>query len=85
MCGLRFLSRHDNFMPKAGSVVMSNKAVKLECPPHELTSEQLEFIRCWLDELEGQHRKEANNLIQLLMTGKVTDEEACKALDRLKD
>ena len=72
-------------MPKAGSVVMTNKVVKLEYPRQKLTSEQLEFIRCWLDQLEGHHRKEANKLIQLLMTGKVTDEEACKALDRLKD
>jgi hypothetical protein len=64
---------------------MTNKVVKLECPRQELTSEQLEFIRCWLDQLEGHHRKEANKLIQLLMTGKVTDEEACKALNRLKD
>jgi hypothetical protein len=73
-------------MPKAGFIVMTNKVVvKLECPRQELASEQLEFIRCWLDQLAGHHRKEANKLIQLLMTGKVTDEEACKALNRLKD
>ena len=31
MHGQRLLSRPDNFMPKAGSVMMSNEAVKLEC------------------------------------------------------
>ena len=63
---------------------MMNQAAKLEYPLQELDSEQLEFIRCWLDELNGPHRKEAQKLMNSLMAGKVTDEEACKALNRLK-
>lgn len=63
---------------------MKSKVAKIARKLQKLDSEQLKFIRCWLDELEGPRRKEAQKLMNSLMVGKVTDDEACKALHRIR-
>ena len=63
---------------------MKSRIAKLARKLQKLDAEQLKFIRCWLEELEGPNRKEASQFMKLLMAGKITDEEACKALSRIK-
>jgi uncharacterized protein YaaN involved in tellurite resistance len=60
---------------------MKDKVAKIACKLEKLDSEQLKLVRRWLDELEGRNRKEAYRLMQLVMAGEITNEEALAALD----
>jgi len=42
----------------------------------ELQTEQLELIRRWLDVLEGSNRKQAFELLNQVIDGNITNEEA---------
>ena len=42
----------------------------------DLQTEQLELIRCWLDVLDGSDRILAFELLNQVIEGKITNEEA---------
>ena len=55
------------------------------CRAQDPGSDQLLYIRRWLGELEGQNRKDAFELLNLVMEGKISDEEAFTVLDMKHD
>ena len=75
---------HDVFIQQYGLQLMKSKVARIAHKLQKLDGEQLEFIRCWLNELEGPNRTEAHQLMKLLMADKITDEEACRALYSIK-
>ena len=61
---------------------MDDKTAKIACTLQGFESEELESIRRWRDELEDSNRKYAFELMNLVMEGKITNEEAFALLDR---
>ncbi len=57
---------------------MVSEKEKVACRFHP---EQLESIRRWRDELEGNNRKIAYELLLQVMEGKITNEEAFALLE----
>ena len=50
---------------------------------NEPGSDRLALMRRWLDELEGKNRKDAFELLNLVMAGKISNEEAFTLLDNM--
>jgi hypothetical protein len=57
----------------------------ISCEPHGFEPERLEMVRRWIDELEGRNREKAFKLLELVMAGKITSEEALMTLDNKHD
>ena len=64
---------------------MDEETAKVACGLHELEPEKLTLVRRWLDELEGQNRKDAFELLNLVMTGSISNDEAFVLLDKKHD
>jgi hypothetical protein len=60
---------------------MDDKTTKIACEHQGCVSEQLKLVRRWLDELEGSNKYKAFELMQLVMTVEITNEEAFALLE----
>jgi hypothetical protein len=60
---------------------MDDKTPKIVCTLQGHESEQLKLVRRWLDELEGNNRRKAFELMNKVMDIKITNEEAFALLE----
>jgi hypothetical protein len=57
--------------------------VPCECQGHE--SDQLKLVHRWLAELDGPNKSKAFELMNRVMAGEVTSQEAIALLDQIHD
>jgi hypothetical protein len=60
---------------------MNDKIPKIVCTLQGCESEQLKLVHRWIDELEGNNRRKAFELMNQVMDIKITNEEAFALLE----